>query len=793
MLKMVKKYSGTVLFILTFVIPVVIISLAYFGIEIYPGGPNTILTMDMGAQYMPFFASLRYIGKSDNSWLFSMAGALGNNFSGYAYYGIYSPLTWITVLFPLEQLPNVIYFITIAKIGLCGTTFCFYLWEAYSEKRHYVSILLLSCCYALMAYNIGYALNLMWIDGVIMLPLILVGIERVLKNEKATLFILSVLFSIGLNYYITFMSGVFATGYLFVRLTEERKWNFRILMRFSVSALSAIGLSSPILIPGIMALTEGKLAREAKPLISLFRYRFLDLMRQFMSGNYDTLKDDGLPLIFCGTGTIFLVLLYFIRSKDKWKIKILWLLFVLFYILALCFIPLDRIMHGFMETTCYEGRYSFSLSCLLLILAYRGVDCVSDLLGALSTGHFLRIALSIFVLGELYFNSAIILSGIMTEMHYGKLDDYERNLSKKKELVDWFDKDDEFFRVSDYDPYTYNDGAWLGYNGIGYFSSCYNIRVMNFLGALGENQAHHVLRDGMRTPVEESLLGVKYRISYFDYDEAGIEITSNEIYNLSENTSALSLGYIVDYSKQPEIPFTKNAFENQNTLARELSGNNNNVFIELKQESCEEECSKEYVKCNSMIVATVTDAPVWLYVEKLDRVICYNGKKNTSLVVNGQAMGEFIDAGSYSPRMVYLGNYKAGELIRIDMYSNIEYGRVYVNYMDVDVYQSIVDKLGKNQLILSDHGKGFFNGRIDAGEGGNMLLTLSAIDGWRISIDGKRATNHSYRDALIMIPLTAGVHDVNICFIPPGLQEGLIIEVLTIIMIVTKLFWVRRK
>lgn len=38
--------------------------------------------------------------------------------------------------------------------------------------------------YALMGYVVMYYLNIMWLDGVILLPLVLIGVEKLIKKRK---------------------------------------------------------------------------------------------------------------------------------------------------------------------------------------------------------------------------------------------------------------------------------------------------------------------------------------------------------------------------------------------------------------------------------------------------------------------------------------------------------------------------------------------------------------------------------------------------------------------------------
>ena len=276
-----RGISTCALMTLSFFVPVLIMALAYAGKGIYPGGPYTVLIMDMKSQYMPFYASLRYIGNSDNSLFFSMSGALGNNFFGTFAYYLSNPLVWLSVLVPLEYLPDYIYFLTLFKIGACGAGFCYFLShyktnpDAEEESRKYpLMIFLLSCCYALMSYNVTYAMNLMWLDGVLLLPWIIAGMERILGGKKPTMFLVSVALSMICNYYITFMSAVFAVLYLAVRLTELHKWNLKLLGRFTVSAVLGVGIPCPSYCQVSSHWRRGRSVKMQMPCLNCFVIRF---------------------------------------------------------------------------------------------------------------------------------------------------------------------------------------------------------------------------------------------------------------------------------------------------------------------------------------------------------------------------------------------------------------------------------------------------------------------------------------------------------------------------------------
>lgn len=768
--------------ILSFFVPIVILIVAYELKGIYPGGPHTVFAMDLHGQYMPFFASLRYLGNTDNSIFINMSGALANNFMGFAYY-IFSPFTWITTLFSLEALPTAFYLITVLKIGLCGFSFCYYLLYTYDEEKHFLGALLLACCYALMSYNIGYSINLMWLDGVLLLPWILVGAERIFKGKKPILFIAMIAVSMVCNYYITYMSMIFVAFYIMARFVELDIWSLKRVLYFVFNALCGIALSMPLILPGVIALKNGKMDEEAYPIINWFRYNIFDVLSQLMAGRYDTVYDDGLPLIFCGTGTLVLVLFLMIKGKMHKTDKRIFVLLILIYIWAMCFVPLDRVMHGFRETTCFEVRYSYTFSCLLLIMAYRGIDSFLDVIKRAKVEKLIKILAVIFVVTELFMNSSIIIAGLMVELHYKTTEEYERILNTKKDLLSKID-DDGFYRLSDNCAYTYNDGAWLGYNGFGYFSSCYNLALMDFFGDIGECQSYHVMKDKQRTPLEECLFGAKYKLSYandLQYDEV---IDTHGIYVLSENHDALALGYMIS-SKKNDLSqhMTGNAFKNQNILAEELSGIDRDIFTELNPYEYKEMKMPGLAKHVECKVRTKETAPVWLYVEKADIAIqneksVRNIHEASELIINGESRGPLRSDDSFY--LIYLGRYGKDENITVVAESTVYFEKVQVAYMDETAYSMVHDRLDDEQLNISYHRNGRFHGTINTKNGGDMLLTLPAINGWKVCVDGKKVDTGNYRGVLLTVPLSSGEHDVDIRFVSPGLVVGALIGLLAL-------------
>lgn len=85
-----------------------------------------MLIMDMRDQNVEFLASLRSMIHGDNSLFFSWARSMGGNYMGVFAFYISSPLSFLTLLFPVSKMPVAIEIITVLKIGLCSLTFVIY-------------------------------------------------------------------------------------------------------------------------------------------------------------------------------------------------------------------------------------------------------------------------------------------------------------------------------------------------------------------------------------------------------------------------------------------------------------------------------------------------------------------------------------------------------------------------------------------------------------------------------------------------------------------------------------------
>ncbi|MCR4895218.1 MAG: YfhO family protein [Lachnospiraceae bacterium] len=789
-----KKKS--LIYVLSFLIPVAYMIVFFAHLQIWPGGPYTVLIYDLKYQYASMYASLRYLGSSHSSFWYNTFGSLGSSAVGnYAYY-LGNPLLFLAAAFPLSKLPDVLYFLSLLKIGACGLTFSVFLMHAYPDRRKPVVIVLLSVCYALMSYNLMYLMSLMWMDGVILLPLILLGIERILKDRSPFLFFISFLLSFLLNYYITFMSACFTVLYFFWRFVCLEKKKAVYVVRAFCAGILSIGISLPILLPTIAGLLSGRLKEDADGGITVFEMPLLKVLGQFFSSHYDTLGNDGLPSLFCGTGALLLFLCFFFCRKIALKKRFFALGIFVFYIVGFCFEPLYMALHGFRLPNCFPGRFSYVICFFVLVLAYEAYPEVSSFLRSRSQqASGLLVIWILFTAIELFLNGNVFMTGLNNDLHYANRREYDSLIERTQEALSHIPEDDSFYRIGKNYAYSYEDSFLFGYNGISYFSSSYHLNVMNLFGDLGLAQNYNMMSDNGLTPVTESLFGVKYYLSYY-VDIPGLDqLFTGKTLKLYENPDALGLGYAVsDEARESALALPEDPFEAQNEVLGDYLDQDSKVFVPVDfteevrfEPPFETEEEADLILRESVITFTARDDnPVWLYfayeapkaIEREDeeRIPYYIGK----LSINGEGNVKFME--EYCPFAVCLGTFTPREEVRIVAAGTKEFGDAMVVSFDREAYSAAISRLQQAQFSPDVIEGGHYAGNVTMPEDSDLLVTLPYEDDFRITVDGSEVSYGSYRDALLLIPVPAGDHRVEITYVPPGVKAGTVISVMCLII-----------
>lgn len=612
-----------------FLIPILIIAVVYGLNGIYPGSiTRTLLVSDAYSQYSNFYTNYAQVLKGNGSIFYSWNGSLGLNYWAFlSYYlgGIFSPLA---VFFNQQQIPDFLYMLTLIKIGCLGLSFGVF--SIHTFKLPKWTQLILAISYALMSYAIAFSEILMWFDGLIYLPLVILGINRLLDKKKPALLFVSYLLLFISNYYIAFMVGLFSFCYVLAKVAMNRKENGKQLPMYLVTSLLAGGASMVMILPMILDLRNNG---ESLSSISSFFTKDSgpwDLVIKNMVGVYDSTKFDSIPFIYVGLLPLLFCLFYFVTKKVSLRDKLSYGSLFLILILSFYIEPLNLFWQGLHSPNMFLFRFSFLFSFLVVMLAGYGLekfeksdfDCltsivltmmalvtlvyvltrkgnyeyltgVSYILTLLFLVSYLfffyfyqkRVVLAKWMIGlilvlislECGANAYNIVEGIAEQWRYPSRELYESSAEDIDALVKQTkEANDSFYRLENNDRKSMNDSFRFDYSGVTMFSSVRNRHSSAYLNALGYRSPETNLNISYNnnTLLMEPIIGMKYNLSKqplnkFGYKEIG---KSGDVY-LYENEYTMPLGILTD-----DFIYEDGAVQTQATLLNHLAGTDEDFF-----------------------------------------------------------------------------------------------------------------------------------------------------------------------------------------------------------------------
>lgn len=365
-------------------IPALLFFILYLCREMYPFGNGTVLVLDLNGQYAYFFEHLRNCVLEGNSLLYSWERAMGGEFLGmYAYY-IASPLSYLICLFPPERTQEFLLVMFMIKAAICGGTMGFYL-HKHSVKKNKFTVVTFSVMYALSAYCVVYQSNTMWIDAVMWLPLVVYGIEQIVKHGKYKVFVIFLALTLMSNFYIGYMVCIFVMLYYFYYMyahsdndvnnpRNENRHFLKSFVRIGFFSAIAVAIAAVIILGAYYSLQFGKNEFTDPSWEINMKFDFFDLLFKLLPSSYDTVRIDGLPWLYCGLLAVILTPLFFCSKKFTMREKIGAAALILILVLSMMITVTDLIWHGFQKPQWLNARFSFMFCFFIVYIAFRVFD-----------------------------------------------------------------------------------------------------------------------------------------------------------------------------------------------------------------------------------------------------------------------------------------------------------------------------------------------------------------------------------------------------------------------------------
>lgn len=378
--KVMPFVKDNLFLILAFLVPAVIMWMIYIALEVFPFGNNSVLVLDLNGQYVYFFEDLKHKILQGGSMLYTWTRSMGGEFMGIFAYYLSSPFSFLVALFPNNNMTEAMLLIILLKTGSMGATMAYYLNESHPTKK--LNILIFSSCYALSAFAVVMANNTMWMDCLIFLPLVTLGIERLIKKGHFKLFVVSLAMTMLCSFYIGYMVCIYVALYFFYYYlaTSSRYGNnfylednhfFKSFARIAFYSIIAICIAMIIILPAYTSLQFGKDEFSDPSFTMEQRFDWLDLVVKLFPGSYDSVRPEGLPFIYCGTIVMLLFPLYFLTSRINWRERMMTAALLIVFLISFNINALDIIWHGFQKPNWLNYRYAFIFGFLLIVMAYK--------------------------------------------------------------------------------------------------------------------------------------------------------------------------------------------------------------------------------------------------------------------------------------------------------------------------------------------------------------------------------------------------------------------------------------
>ena len=623
--------------LLSFFIPVVVLTLVMIGLRIVPFGDEHNLAITDAKWYLNgqmFFSRLL---RGEENCLYSLNNGLGNNEWSVLAWGGLAPVSALSLFATLETIPNWFTWICVLNLSLCGLTMYILLDGLWGPK---FSHLIFSTSYAMIGFNVVNCYQTGFFHGVQLLPLVVLGLVKLLRGQSPLLYVLSLGACLFMNFYFGFHLCVFSVilffTYLYLHSGEWKGKGTALFLRWAFSSLFAGLLGAPMWLPALKAYSGGGRLNQT----GLSEYTFSENMpfiqifsKLFSGANSTNELVIGLPNIFCGILVVALVILFFLDKKIASKLKKAAAVVLIIYLISFYIPAFTLLMHGGTHTNWFPYRYSYVFSFLLIMLAAEefgnldeitlantkrcGVALLIGVLLIFSTRYefitggavlldlvFLLImwlgfylyktkpdvtpksTLSLFLLLVVCCN--LYVNFFISTKHVREweldLEEYHKNILVSGALIEALDTiEPDFFRMEKdksesstvgADPQLYN------YNGVSNSGPAIRMFVHQELCKLGINwfDMRHWYSEGIPAATD-TLLGLEYILSNRDLtEEKNYEkLATMEGTSIFKNDVAVLPAILANAAVQ-DLALGENVFDNLNHVWNAMTGGEKNVF-----------------------------------------------------------------------------------------------------------------------------------------------------------------------------------------------------------------------
>ena len=842
-----KNYKITNIYFFTFIIALIIINIIYAINNVTPYGENSLLCVDFYHQYGPMLGELYDRLKGFNSLIYSFSMGMGLPFiRNYMNY-LSSPLNLLILLFPRKYLLTSYSLIIGLKPVLASTTCVYYLTKKFKTKELY--LVPISLLYGFSAYFSAYYWDLMWLDGMVLLPLITLGIENIVNIKKYRLYTFSLAIMLLSNYFIGYMICIYSVIYFLIYNLYKssfkdgfRRWFiniFKNFIRYSFASLLAGCLVAILLIPLYKGIASISATGSDFPTSQYYAFELVDYLKAHLSGVSTTVfASDTItpPNVSCGILSVSLLLIYILNLDIKIKNKIFYFLLLGFFIVAFFNPTLDFILQAFHVPNDLPFRYSFLYSFVFTIISAYSLVNIKKLKYPIVFLAYLFMLVLLFsirhddwpnlttnmiyinmILLSLYFvfyTGTYFLPGmkkvffisltlascmdIVVSINYNwdptqKKESFYKDYNQTKEILKYVEDydNDSFYRIERMSMMTLNDPSWYGYFGMTSFSSMNYESMAKLQHNLGlPSNTINSYYYAQTTPIYDLMFNMKYIIGRSNDKTRYKELTViDEAVN--EFTYNVGLMFKVNDDVLEFDSSVANPLNIQNDFIKRATGVED-VLVPISIHH------KDIIKDDSTYIAT------YFYENTNDNMYYYSNTPSINFIIIGSTLYYTNESYLNEPDISYsyVENYdeekiinilSSAELVSITIGSNYNIDNYFNMYtINHEKFEEAYNILIKNKVNISSFKESKIVGNISLDEESLIYTSIPYDDGWTLYIDGKKEETIILADSLLGFKVNEGNHKIVLKYKIPGFILGLLISIISILILIIDYIYHKR-
>ena len=838
------KRSGLITYILVFLFSVALYVVLLWVDRAAPFGSRSFLYDDAYVQYDNMLRTLIEFIHSPDKNVFMWNKGLGTDFYLNAIYYMLSPFNLIVTLMGESHVAASLTMMIILKCSLISVAGVYYFRNTVFNKLDSVfnSVVIpavFGIAFGFCGYIMAYGHHIIWLEGLILMPVVAIAIEKLNYDKKVVPYTLLLAFIIIVNFYYAVYVCLFAVFYFLLLNRESFKGFLRCAGRFALCSVIAAMMAGFVIVPAFVSIRNAGASMlgldtpgnnvwgSITGYINSF-FPACDIQTGYLYSNNN----------YCGSIALILLGMFFVCGYMGIKDRIKYAIELGTLILAANFLYLNYVFHGFAVPHGMGNRFAIILTFIVLNAAFRVMiryeelrmrDVVAGILSAVALlvavllfngkleqpmGYIIYI-LVVFLAGTafvLYRRKSIkagAFIGLISLLWIGEIiantlitmPDVTRDESLDSYILldRWKD---------DYEDLTLTDGerktalvneSYTSASETDWYSSMINGYMTEAYTTMGLSHFDNVqcIYDGT-TPLTALMYNVRYIISNGITVNGGYhDIKEGDGYTVYEADMLAGMGFMAD----EDIVNRKcdgTPAENQNEFV-ELATNGQ---CKLFKEITEDDMPGLQVSCNSCEIkntgdgvyeyttnTTFTPNIVYDFVADKDMdlyVYSTDTREQTVMVkVDKKTVAEsgYFSSGNF----VHGGIVKKGQSVRVILYGGAPLGETAektVKFYDFnnELWDSIKDGFTEQTLEFDGYEGDIFKGHIDVTEAGILYLAFPYNEGFILKVDGEPAQKLLLGKGNMGVRLTTGPHDIRIIYRTPGVRAGIILSCVGIIL-----------